>query len=260
MTDIPLVSVIFITYKRLDLLTRTYEAFRSICTYPKLEYILCDDGSPRALQKKMRELQFDTYLFAEKNKGLGNNQNKGIVAAKGEYLLQLQDDWLCHGPGDFIQGALEVFAKKPDIGLIRLWNHKGFNIPYDLYQTADGRRVRIYESVYDHLPSERHDYVYSDRPHIKRRSFHEKLGYYREDIFMNDMEIEFCERFEKQTEIKGATIEEYAETFEHIGTEQTFNRSQKRANLRDRLEKHWFLRYPWNAYVALRYGKQNRSD
>jgi glycosyltransferase involved in cell wall biosynthesis len=259
MPNLPLVSVIFITYKRLDLLRKTYDSFCKVCKYPNLELILCDDGSPIKTQEEMTKIYFNKYLFSDKNRGLANNQNKGIVAANGEYILHLQDDWLCHGPGDFIEAALDVFDASPEIGIIRFWSFPEFTVPYDVCETKNGNKFRLYRANANHLRS-RHDYVYSDRPHIKRKSFHVAIGHYREDLYMNDMEIEFCERLSQHPEIRGAQIEHYDDIFEHIGAEKTFNPSQKRANLRTKMERHWFMRYPWKIYLYLRYGKRSLSN
>ncbi|MCU1237285.1 MAG: tuaH, partial [Candidatus Solibacter sp.] len=96
----PLVSVVVVGYNRLELLRKTITSFLNTTTYPRnsLELILCDDGSPESVQDQMRLLPFDVFLMASENRGMGNNTNKGIRAAAGAYILQLQDDWECGGP------------------------------------------------------------------------------------------------------------------------------------------------------------------
>lgn len=253
MSDLPLVSVVFITYKRYDLLKLTYDSFKNICIYPNLQFVLSDDGSPQEIKDKMRSLFFNKYLFSPKNKGLGNNQNRGITAADGEYTLHLQDDCLCHGPGDFIEVCLAVFDELPDVGYIRLWNKQNLSIPYDIHRLKNGLIVRVYDDTHNSNRPDDRDYLYSDQPHIKRRSFHERLGLYQEDVSMNDMEIDFCQRFEQQGSIRGAWIEGYGNIFEHIGREQTFNPHQRSANRRAWLENHAVLRF---LYRLLRFGRK----
>ena len=50
MTDFewPLVSVLFITYKRFDMLQKSFESFRRNTNYPRLELVIADDGSSTA--------------------------------------------------------------------------------------------------------------------------------------------------------------------------------------------------------------------
>jgi glycosyltransferase involved in cell wall biosynthesis len=203
----------------------------------------------------MKKLSFDAYCFSERNHGLGHNQNKGIIAARGEYLLQVQDDWFLHGPGDFVQVAIQAFDVCPHLGFIRLWHHPGLVRPSVRLKMRSGIVVRVFEGTAHPERPPDNEYLYSDRPHIKRRQYHHKLGLYREDLRMNAMETEFCMRFERQRDIATGVLEGYEQLFEHIGTEQSFNPSQKRANWRAKLERHWFLRYPWRIYVRLRYGR-----
>ena len=59
--------------------------------------------------------------MASGNCGMGHNTNKGIRAAMGDYILQLQDDWECQGRPDFIEVALALFQARPDVALLRLW-------------------------------------------------------------------------------------------------------------------------------------------
>jgi GT2 family glycosyltransferase len=102
-------------------LIRTYESFLANTDYPreKLELILCDDGSPFEIQEDMKKLKFDKYLFAKKNDGMAKNVNKGILAANGEYILQLQDDWFCKGPSDYLKLGVRALKENPELGLIR---------------------------------------------------------------------------------------------------------------------------------------------
>ena len=233
--NLPLVSVIVITYKRFDLLKRTIEAFQSKCKYPNLEYILCDDGSDKKTQEKMCALKFDKFLMNEENRGLGYNINKGILAAKGKYIFQLEDDWfidmdfgrdLNHNSSkDFILAGLEIFEERSEIYMVRYWpiECENWDIKkypsHDLYTTDSGIKTKVFENkvVYKY-------HVYTNRPHIKRKSFHEKLGLYKEDVHMSETEIEFTNRVESQKEIKIAQVEGY-HIFKHIGKEQSFNKA-----------------------------------
>ena len=119
--SLALVSVLFITYKRIELLKETLESFLLNTDYPResLELILCDDGSPVEIQKEMNNLKFNKLLFAKKNEGMAANVNKGILAASGEYILQLQDDWECKGPKDYLTLGVKALEENSDVGIIR---------------------------------------------------------------------------------------------------------------------------------------------
>jgi GT2 family glycosyltransferase len=246
----PLISVVLVTYKRIDLLRQTVRTFLETTTYPRdrLELIVCDDASPAAIQEQMRQLPCDVFLLAEKNGGMGRNTNKGFSAARGDYIFHLQDDWKTIGRGDFLEAGLELLAERPDVGMVRFWRH--FDGPYETHVCASGRRAHIYRNV-NH--AELGQYVYSDRPCLKRRSFHETLGPFAEHLPIPDTEVDFCKRFEAQDQVRIAWIEGYS-TFENCGDELTFNPSIRKVQLVQRLEKHWLTRVPLRVYLRLRHG------
>lgn len=232
--DVPRISVVLVTYRRVDLLTRTLESFLATTSYPRdrLEILLTDDGSPTRDQARMRELPCDRFLLSRRNHGLGHNTNKGLREASGELILQLQDDWECDGPSDFLEAAVEVFRERDDVHMVR-YREMAEEPPFERHVTRGGRALRIYENGhYDRLGR----FVYTDNPHIKRRSFHETLGFFLEGVPMTEMEIEFCRRVDGQNAIRSGFIEGYG-VFRHIGESQTFNPSVRRRHLRESLEK-----------------------
>lgn len=67
-------------------------------TYKDFEYIVIDggsdDGSKELIEKYTDKI---TYWVSEKDKGIYNAMNKGILKAKGEYCLFLNSgDWFCN--------------------------------------------------------------------------------------------------------------------------------------------------------------------
>ena len=116
----PLLSVVFITYKRVDLLEKSLRAFMSHCNYNPIEFIVADDGSSANEQIKIRTLPFDKYILSPKNKGLGANQNAGLNNASGKYILMLQDDWELTDCSGIIQQAISILEHDSEIGIINL--------------------------------------------------------------------------------------------------------------------------------------------
>ena len=92
-----MVSVIVPVYNVEKYLQRCID---SICsqTYKNLEIILVDDGSTDSSGDLCDELsKCDTRILVihQKNGGLSNARNSGIVASKGEYILFVDsDDWI----------------------------------------------------------------------------------------------------------------------------------------------------------------------
>ena len=83
--DHPLVSALFITYDRFDLLERAVYSFRENTEYSNLELVISDNGSPPEVQDKIRNLPADVFAFFPKNRGLGANNNNGIRNCSGKY-------------------------------------------------------------------------------------------------------------------------------------------------------------------------------
>ena len=217
--DLPLISVIFITYKRIDLLKRTIDSFLENTLYPRerLELILCDDGSPLEIQEEMRKMPFDVFLLAETNQGLGANTNKGIRAAKGEYILQLQDDWILNAPNNYLLLAQKALSLHKDIAMMRF--RLGQPYVFSEYLSIEDYTLKILSNK--QVNKELNRFIYSDNPHLKRKNFHDVFGYYLEGVKMTIMEINMCDNFNRQNG-GAATIDGIEDIFEHIGEDESF--------------------------------------
>lgn len=83
----PKISVITINFNNREGLEKTLKNVTSQ-TFPDFEYIVIDggskDGSKELLEKHSDKI---TYWISESDKGIYNAMNKGITAAKGEYLI-----------------------------------------------------------------------------------------------------------------------------------------------------------------------------
>lgn len=227
---LPQVSVLFITYKRIELLKRTIASFMSNTAYPRgrLELILCDDGSPAAIQEEMKKLKIDKFLFAKKNEGMAANVNKGIISATGDYILQLQDDWICNGPNDYLRLGIKTLEENPEIGLIRyrlgipyIYSTKSFNDGLNEIRILDSNQKDTIKSIYHRKDT----FLYSDNPHLKRKEVHNKLGLYKSYKNMSRTEIDFCIRFNNYKLYSVGYIAGFEEVFEHIGESESHRKN-----------------------------------
>ena len=116
--DYPLVSALFITYKRIELLKMSLEAFRRNTDYPRLEIVIADDGSGPDIQAQIHEVNADVYALAERSRGLGANNNNGIRHCNGQYILMIQDDLECCGPPEYLRNTIHVMEENPSVGII----------------------------------------------------------------------------------------------------------------------------------------------
>lgn len=247
----PLVSVVITAYKRLHHLQRTVDTLLACCTYPGLELILCDDGSPRDVQEQMRSLPFDVFIFARENRGLGASVNRGLRAARGAYILYLQDDWVCTRRSDFVQEGIEAIESVPRLGLVRLTGPNAAFEAFETMRTPSGLAVLL--PLLGRPDSYQGIYVYSQNPHLKTRDFHDRLGYFAEGLRGTQTEDEFCRRFLEQNQYRIGTIQCHEGLFAHIGDDISYFRGKGRwrQNWRTRLNASRPTRVLVKAYDRL---------
>lgn len=91
-----LVTAIITTHNRINLLKRAINSVLAQ-TYPNIELIIVDDASDDGTSIYCKDLPLQ-YVYIPKSESKGGNyaRNKGIKAAKGEYIAFLDDDdyWL----------------------------------------------------------------------------------------------------------------------------------------------------------------------
>lgn len=204
-TGQPLVSVLFITYKRIDHLERALRAFRENTDYPNLEIVIADDGSGAEIQSRIRMLPADVFALAAKNSGLGGNNNNGLRHCTGKYVLMIQDDWQCQGPPDYLSNAVAVLEANPRVGII---NFAGGNHPPDLTQPLPGSGEPCYVTPVPVL-SNKEEFLYSDQPHLQSREALEFMGNYYEDRSIGRAEIDYSQRWERQSRFLTAVFPDY---------------------------------------------------
>lgn len=232
------VSVIFITYNRSDLLDIAFQAVRERMDFGGLhvEFIVSDDASNAAHLSQIRALLFHKHVLSTENRGLGNNCNKGIAAAAGRYILQIQDDCEFVGAKTLISTALEILRADRDVGIVQL-TYQTPGVPHEVRCLVDGTRYLVFYN--DATPGERDCGArpYSDQPHLKRRQFCEDIGPYKEGVPMIDMELDYQQRVACQTLWRVASIGEVT-SFNHLGAARSFNPCVVRARRLEQLERY----------------------
>lgn len=142
--------------------------------------VVSDDGSKPEHQDYLRSIQ-NKYNFnlvtTPKNKGLGNNINKGQDAVATPYTLYVQEDFdPFAGYGKHLADALSIMDERNDVDLVRFYAY--FKYPY-LKPYRDGYSEMLFKIWY---PGYRKFHCYSDHPHLRRTTFFEKFGRYAEGI------------------------------------------------------------------------------
>ena len=112
-----LVSIVIPFYSHPEYLTQALESALGQ-TYPAIEVLLVDDGSPHDLDPILQPYQRDARLrvIHQENAGVAAARNTGIAASRGVYLQFLDsDDWLAP---EKIERHLAALEAAPAVGLV----------------------------------------------------------------------------------------------------------------------------------------------
>lgn len=175
------ISLLITHYNRSRSLERLLSAMQQL-ELSFYQIVVSDDGSKADHLTYVEKLQ-NTYDFTivktSKNKGLGNNINKGQKSITTPYTLYIQEDFV----------PQPLFAKKLltahhmmesdlKIDFVRFYAY--FKFP-NLTPVSDG----FSEMHFSHAKfwqGYRKFYLYSDHPHLRRQNFFDRFGEYQEGI------------------------------------------------------------------------------
>jgi glycosyltransferase involved in cell wall biosynthesis len=208
----PDITLLITHYNRSNSLEKLLEAFEKLnCSFGNI--VVSDDASEAVHIEKILSLKsrFNLELVkAEKNKGLGNNINKGQDAVKTSYTLYIQEDFipLPLFPEKLVL-ALEYMKEMQDIDIARFYSYRKY--PY-LKPLANGFSRMLFSPLsrgYEKF------YYYSDHPHLRRSSFFEKFGRYQEGLKSDVTEYRMMLSF-LRNKGKGIYFDQYQNLFEQV--------------------------------------------
>lgn len=203
------VTLLVTHYNRSSSLERLLQTFQEQhCSFGDI--VVSDDGSKPEHLEAAENLK-DKYAFrlitTPKNKGLGNNINKGQDAVKTPYTLYVQEDFIpAPAFAEHFQDSLKIMNKEPDLDIIRYYAYGAYPYlkPYGL-----GFSEMIFKSWFLKYTK---IYVYSDHPHLRRSSFLQKFGRYAEGLKGDKTEYMMCISF-IQNKGRGLFYNDYKSLF-----------------------------------------------
>jgi len=112
----PLVSIVAVNFDHPEVTCDFIESLHKI-TYPNIEVIIVDNKSPNDNPDIIKERYPNVILYKSHiNWGFAGGNNQGIMRARGEYLLLLNNDTIVD-PG-FLEPLVEKLEKNPRIGAV----------------------------------------------------------------------------------------------------------------------------------------------
>jgi glycosyltransferase involved in cell wall biosynthesis len=233
--ELPLATVLIVTYDRPSEIRRTIAALDSHIQYPRdrLRWHLSDDGSPLeyipTIQKDFPHLHF-TATVTER-KGWGANVNKGMGFANShlhcDYIFLCEDDYVALKEINIRDGVMLMETIRA-IGLVRYDGISAHTLNLYLREVKlDTGRAMDYMIIDKDSP---HLNTYSHRPHLKHRRFHSKYGPYKEGITLGRTETEFAHRV-KDKGVDGPLLavlhDGVQRAFDHIGKSRQGTKEDK---------------------------------
>jgi glycosyltransferase involved in cell wall biosynthesis len=242
----PDTTLLITHYNRSSSLERLLSSFKDLnCEFG--EIVISDDGSGTEQLDKLKSIQ-SRYKFrlvtSPKNMGFPHNFNKGQDAVKTPYTLYVQEDFV---PSDkFLprfKDALQFMDEDSKIDYIRFWSF----YRYPTLKPYNKGFSKIVFSPWNmsHLKF----FMYSDNPHLRRTTFLEKFGRYKEnekgDVAEYKMAVSFL-----QKKGNGLFYDDHLALFEHKNSPDEPS-TQGRADWRQSrniffLFARWvYLRFKW---------------
>ncbi len=112
----PLVSIITINYNESSVTLDMLDSLQEL-SYDNVEVIVVDNASPNDNPDIIKQRFPNVNLIkSEENLGFAGGNNLGVKAAKGEYLLFINNDTIV--PKNFIEPLLETLENDPSIGMV----------------------------------------------------------------------------------------------------------------------------------------------
>lgn len=238
MKALPSLSIVIITYDRRKELNETFQALYKNLYYDGVaKYFIADDCTGGVYResvlydiKQINYIQEEVaFISTSKNSGWGVNANNALSQVKDDVVLFLEDDYILRHELD-ITAYVALLMAHPGIGLIRMDGIAGHKIVAHVNETdisdyAPGYRQgvslpgKLNYFLADH--TSRETWLYSNRPHLKHRRFHEFYGLYPEGLKLGDTEESFAHTVKDQMPLPGAPAIaiplDATSFFDHIG-------------------------------------------
>lgn len=206
----PAITLLVTHYNRSASLERLLKSFQDLnCHFGDI--VVSDDGSQSehiAILKDLATKYSFRLITTSKNKGLGNNINKGQDAVTTPLTLYVQEDFIPQTIfPEKLQNAVAFMDKRSELDMVRFYAY--FKYPY-LKPISNGFSEMLFPVI---STGYKKFYQYSDHPHLRRTSFLEKFGRYPEGVKGDVTEYRMMMRF-LQRKGKSVFYENFNDLFE----------------------------------------------
>nr|WP_068893241.1 glycosyltransferase family 2 protein [Pedobacter panaciterrae] len=199
------ITIITVNFNQIKV---TEDFLRSVLRHASnedIELILVDNGSKEDNEAYFKRIYPDVvYIRSSKNLGFAGGNNLGIQAAKGEYILLLNND--TEITENMIPVLLNEMELRPDIGLIsplilyyedpQIIQYAGFTEMNYLTGRNRGIGNKEVDSGQYNLDSRETGYCHGAAMMCRKKDL-ESAGLMSEDFFLYYEELDWCDKFKK---------------------------------------------------------------
>ncbi|MCW3124244.1 MAG: glycosyl transferase family 2 [Flavipsychrobacter sp.] len=241
------VTLLITHYNRSKSLERLLSSLAALnCAFQ--EIVVSDDASrPEQMAEVLRMQKTHNFRLVTTpiNKGYGNCINKGMDAINTPYTIYLQEDFVPFDAfPEHFKDALQIMNEDKSIDYIRFWAIEDMHFDMKPYGKGFSEMIYKFWNMH-HLKF----YQFSDTPNIRRNTFAEKFGRYREGVFGDVTDYYMAISF-LHNKGKGLFYDDYQSLFAHDDAEEG-SRIRSGVNWRQkwnvfiRIMRFFFLRYKW---------------
>jgi len=214
------VSLLITHFNRSESLQRLLSTFKKFDVSFD-EIVVSDGGSNAEHIKSVKALQEQfgfTLLTTEVNLGLGNSINVGQDAVKTPYILYIQEDFVPKAAFvNALKDGLSIIKTESEWDIVRFYSFPWSPFPYlkDYKKGFSEMKFSLWPWYISHIKF----FVYSDHPHLKRKTYPEKFGRYLETRNGDVTEMSMCRTFLKKKG-RGLYFADCKSLFEHDNPEE----------------------------------------
>ena len=201
----PLISIVSIVFNDLEGFKKTFNSVVEQ-SYTKIEYIVIDGGSKDGTGEFIKEHADQlSYWVSERDKGISDAFNKGVKAAKGDWIVLLN-------AADYFQDTTSIQRMIP-----YLEKNKEADIVYGKLTEVDknGKKGKSFGKAFDRTSFERECTI------IHPACFHNKQFFEKNGLFSLDFKIAMdYELFLRKRDLKAVFVDEKITFMETGGASQ----------------------------------------
>ncbi len=185
------ISFIITHYNRPDSLKKCISSIHNSKINCEYEVVVSDDCSEDVNVLKIKKFDIDKLILSEVNTGLASNNNRGLKACEGDFIVYIQEDFILNK--EFSNRIYDIISvlEQDNVDMIRFRS----NVKFKKYKLLNNYFKVLPRFAFKNFLIDQ--YRYSDHPFIVRNDFFKKFGYFKCGASTNYGENEYMIRMMK---------------------------------------------------------------